>query len=80
MVWSFPLRLKNRKPGSKPKPVNNIADLRQPMWIGLARKPQWRCLLPATGIAEAEGEKGSSGSSAPRNGSPSCVDRACLAE
>jgi len=25
MVWGFPLRLKSMKPGSKPKPVNNIA-------------------------------------------------------
>ncbi len=46
------------KPDAKPKPVNNIADLTKPMWIGLARKPQWRCLIPVTGFAEAEGEKG----------------------
>ena len=59
MTWGFPLRLKGMKPESKPKPVNNIADLRKPMWIGLARKPQWRCLIPATGFAEAEGVKGS---------------------
>jgi putative SOS response-associated peptidase YedK len=59
MVWGFPLRLKSMKPGSKPKPVNNIADLKKPMWIGLARKPEWRCLIPVTRFAEAEGEKGS---------------------
>ena len=29
------------------------------MWVGLARKPQWRCLLPLTAFAEAEGLKGS---------------------
>jgi len=29
------------------------------MWVGLARKPQWRCLIPVTAFAEAEGEKGS---------------------
>lgn len=58
MVWGFPLRLKGMKPEAKPKPVNNIADLTKPMWIGLARKPQWRCLIPVTGFAEAEGEKG----------------------
>ena len=58
MVWGFPLRLKTMKPGSKPKPVNNIADLRKPMGIGLARKPEWRCLIPVTGFAEAEGPKG----------------------
>lgn len=59
MVWGFPLRLKTMSPTAKPKPVNNIADLRKGMWIGLARKPEWRCLIPLTGFAEAEGEKGS---------------------
>jgi putative SOS response-associated peptidase YedK len=58
MTWGFPLRLKGMKPESKPKPVNNIADLNKGMWIGLARKPQWRCLIPVTGFAEAEGPKG----------------------
>ena len=58
MVWGFPLRLKTMPPTAKPKPVNNIADLRKGMWIGLARKPQWRCLIPLTAFAEAEGEKG----------------------
>jgi putative SOS response-associated peptidase YedK len=59
MTWGFPLRLKSMSPAAKPKPVNNIADLRKPMWIGLARKPEWRCLIPLTGFAEAEGPKGS---------------------
>lgn len=59
MVWGFPLRLKGMKPESKPKPVNNVADLTKSMWVGLARKPQWRCLIPVTAFAEAEGEKGS---------------------
>ena len=58
MVWGFPLRLKTMKPNAKPIPVNNIAELTKGMWVGLARKPQWRCLIPATGFAEAEGEKG----------------------
>lgn len=58
MVWGFPLRLKGMKPDSRPKPVNNIADLQKPMWRGLATKPQWRCLIPLTGFAEAEGPKG----------------------
>lgn len=58
MTWGFPLRLKGMKPDAKPKPVNNIADLAKPMWIALARKPQWRCLIPVTAFAEAEGEKG----------------------
>lgn len=58
MVWGFPVRLKGMKPESKPKPVNNIADLHKSMWIGCARKPEWRCLIPLTGFAEAEGPKG----------------------
>ena len=58
MIWGFPLRLASMKPDSKPKPVNNIADLQKPMWKGLAAKPQWRCLIPLTGFAEAEGAKG----------------------
>ena len=58
MTWGFPLRLKTMKPESKPKPVNNIADVNKGMWIGLARKPEWRCLIPVTGFAEAEGTKG----------------------
>jgi putative SOS response-associated peptidase YedK len=59
MTWGFPLRLKTMSPTAKPKPVNNIADLRKAMWVGLARKPQWRCIIPLTGFAEAEGPKGS---------------------
>lgn len=58
MTWGFPLRLKGMKPESKPKPINNIADLQKGMWIGLARKPEGRCLIPATAFAEAEGPKG----------------------
>lgn len=58
MAWGFPLRLKTMAPTSKPKAVNNIADLTKNMWVGLARKPQWRCLIPLTGFAEAEGPKG----------------------
>lgn len=59
MAWGFPVRLKGMSPTAKPKPVNNIADLRKSFWIGLARKPQWRCLIPVTAFAEAEGQKGS---------------------
>ena len=58
MTWGFPLRLKGMKPESKPRPVNNIADVSKNMWVGLARKPEWRCLIPVTGFAEAEGPKG----------------------
>lgn len=58
MTWGFPLRLKGVSPSAKPKPVNNIADLNKPMWKGLAAKPRWRCLIPITAFAEAEGPKG----------------------
>lgn len=58
MTWGFPLRLKTMKPDAKPKPVNNVRELTKGMWVGLARKPQWRCLIPVTAFAEAEGEKG----------------------
>ncbi|TCM15055.1 putative SOS response-associated peptidase YedK [Novosphingobium sp. PhB165] len=58
MTLGFPLRLKSMAPTSKPIPVNNIAELPKNMWVGLARKPQWRCLIPLTGFAEAEGQKG----------------------
>lgn len=58
MVWGFPMRFQGMKPDAKPKPVNNIADLSKQTWIGLARKPQWRCLIPVTHFAEAEGPKG----------------------
>ena len=58
MAWGFPLRLKGMKPESKPRPVNNIADLNKPMWVGLARQLRWRCLIPLTHFAEAEGLKG----------------------
>lgn len=59
MTWGFPLRLKSMKPESKPKPVNNIADLTSFMWRGIAKQPGNRCLIPVTAFAEAEGVKGS---------------------
>ena len=58
MTWGFPFKLSFQTPESKPKPVNNIADLNKNMWKGLAGKPQWRCLIPVTHFAEAEGPKG----------------------
>lgn len=60
MTWGFPLPQKSKRTGLpiKPLPVNNVADLTKPMWRGIAPKPLWRCLIPATGFAEAEGEPG----------------------
>ena len=58
MTWGFPLRLKSMKPGTKPKPVNNIADLTSFMWRFIVGNPAHRCIIPVTGFCEAEGEKG----------------------
>jgi putative SOS response-associated peptidase YedK len=59
MSWGWPYRPPGMKPDSKPRPVNNCADIRKSMWVGFARKPEWRCIIPLTGFAEAEGPKGS---------------------
>jgi hypothetical protein len=57
MVGGFPLRLKGMARTSRPKPVNNIADLRKGMLDRPRAKPQWRCLIPFTHFVEAEGRK-----------------------
>lgn len=60
MVWGWPLPQKSKKTGKpiKPKPVNNIANLATFPWRVVAPQPEKRCLIPLTGFAEAEGEKG----------------------
>jgi putative SOS response-associated peptidase YedK len=58
MNWGFPLRLATMKPDAKPIAVNNIKDLRKGMWVGLAKQPRWRCIIPLTEFWEAEGVKG----------------------
>jgi putative SOS response-associated peptidase YedK len=60
MSWGFPLRLKSMKPTSKPKTVNNARDdkLMTPFWSEWFTEPQYRCLIPFTEFAEAEGPKG----------------------
>jgi putative SOS response-associated peptidase YedK len=58
MVWGFPMRFASMKAGSKPKPVNNIADVTKFTWKRLAETPQARCLIPLTSFAEPEGPKG----------------------
>lgn len=59
MTWGFPMRLKFMKPDSKPKPVNNIANVDAFPWKFIARKTENRCIIPLTGFCEAEGSKGS---------------------
>lgn len=59
MNWGFPLVLKGAKGQPlKPKPVNNARTdkLASPFWSASFRDR--RCLIPATGWAEAEGPKG----------------------
>lgn len=60
MTWGFPLPQKSKRTGQPitPLPVSNVAELAKPMWRGIAPKPRWRCIIPATGFAEAEGEPG----------------------
>jgi putative SOS response-associated peptidase YedK len=60
MTWGFPLRLKSMKPESKPKPVNNARDdkLMTPFWKRWFVGTEYRCLIPFTAFAEAEGPKG----------------------
>lgn len=60
MTWGFPLRLKSMKPTSKPKPVNNARDdkLMTPFWKRWFTDTEYRCLIPFTEFAEAEGPKG----------------------
>lgn len=60
MTWGFPLRLKSMKPTSKPKPVNNARDdkLLTPFWKRWFTDTAYRCLIPFTEFAEAEGPKG----------------------
>lgn len=60
MTWGFPLRLKNMKTDSKPKPVTNARDdkLMTPFWKRWFVGTEYRCLIPFTEFAEAEGPKG----------------------
>ena len=39
------MRFASMKPGSKPKPVNSIADITKFTWKALAQKPPSRCLI-----------------------------------
>lgn len=58
MTWGFPMRLKGMKEGSKPRPVNNIANIDAFPWKLIAGRSENRCIIPLTAFAEAEGEKG----------------------
>lgn len=58
--WGFPLVQHDRNTGKplKPKPVNLVADLTNPMWSGMVQDPRYRCLIPVTEFAEPDGPRG----------------------
>lgn len=59
MVWGFPLVLKGAKGQAlKPKPVNNARSDKLDSFMWRSSFAARRCLIPATGFAEAEGAKG----------------------
>jgi putative SOS response-associated peptidase YedK len=58
MTWGWPMKFKFMSDAAKPKAVNNIAELSKWPWRDFAAKPAFRCLIPLTGFAEAEGPKG----------------------
>src|SRR5688500_5827421 len=58
MTWGFPLKLKDARPGSKPKPVNNTRADKLDSFMWRYSFQERRCLIPVSEFAEAEGEKG----------------------
>ena len=58
MVWGFPLKLKDARPGSKPRPVNNARADKLDSFMWKYSFLERRCLIPVTAFAEAEGPKG----------------------
>ncbi len=60
MSWGFPLTRRSKRTGKplKPKPVNNARNLESPFWKSAAANPGWRCLIPVSEFAEAEGPSG----------------------
>ncbi|KPQ31449.1 MAG: hypothetical protein HLUCCX21_03505, partial [Porphyrobacter sp. HL-46] len=59
MAWGFPLVRKGKQGQSlKPKPVNNARTDKLSTFFWRESFVQRRCLIPLTGWAEAQGEKG----------------------
>ena len=60
MTWGFPLVLKSKRTGQplKPKPVNNTRTDKLDSFMWRYSFEERRCLIPATGWAEAEGQRG----------------------
>jgi putative SOS response-associated peptidase YedK len=58
MTWGWPMKFKFMGADAKPKAVNNIAELGKYPWRNFVSGPAFRCLIPLTAFAEAEGPKG----------------------
>lgn len=58
MTWGFPLKLKDARPGSKARPVNNARADKLDSFMWRYSFQERRCLIPVTEFAEAEGERG----------------------
>ena len=58
MVWGFPFKPRDARPGSKPRPVNNTRADKLDSFMWRYSFAERRCLIPVTEFAEAEGEKG----------------------
>ena len=59
MTWGFPRVMKSKRTGEplKPTPVNNARSekLATSFWVGSAKNPAMRCLIPVSAFAEAMG-------------------------
>lgn len=62
MTWGFPRVMRSKRTGEplKPTPVNNARSekLATPFWVGSAKNPSMRCIIPVSALAEAMGPKG----------------------
>nr|WP_230206878.1 SOS response-associated peptidase family protein [Novosphingobium sp. Gsoil 351] len=58
MAWGFPLKLKDARPGAKPRPVNNTRADKLDNFMWRHSFQERRCLIPVSEFAEAEGERG----------------------
>jgi putative SOS response-associated peptidase YedK len=60
LIWGFPLAQKSKNTAQplKPKPVNNARTDKLDSFMWRFSFLERRCLIPVTGFAEAEGEKG----------------------
>lgn len=55
MVWGVPLSLLGKRPGATvTKHVTNVRNLASPFWRSMLAKPEQRCLVPFTRVAESK--------------------------